>query len=185
MDAHISQPPMPVLFWLHANFLGNWQRNRIWNNPVCRVILSPYSSIYSKVEEYKTEMHVNIKYEWEKIAVASNFISLPIPQQTRSGSANYRLLHRSVHLQKMMSLTLFRLTQTSCEWQIHWTFPFSHIMSLCEKRCVHHILHSSYDTSQAVPCTQEHHIWWCFFFLLRRQILKGGPYNHKRVVVQK
>ena len=156
---------MPVLFWLQANCPGNWQRNRIWNNPIGRVILSPHSSIYSKVEEYKTKMHVNIKYEWEKIAAASNFISLPIPQQTRSGSTNYRLLHRSVHLQKMMSHTLFRLTQTSCEQQIHWTFPFSHIISLSfVKTCVHHILLSSYDTSQDAPCTREHHIWRCFYF---------------------
>ena len=40
-------------------------RNGIWNDPIVLVILSVYSSVYSKVEDYKTKnkMPFDIKYE--------------------------------------------------------------------------------------------------------------------------
>ena len=52
-------------------------RNRIWNEPVCLVILSAYISIYLKVEDYETQnkMCIDTEYKQEKMEAASVLIS--------------------------------------------------------------------------------------------------------------
>ena len=55
----------------------NDPRNGIWNDPIDSVILSAYSSVYSKVEDYKTQnkTHSDIKRKWEEMVAASISVS--------------------------------------------------------------------------------------------------------------
>ena len=63
--------------------------------PAGLVMQSAYSSIYIKVKDYRNKIYVGIEYKWEKTAAAliSTSSCYQVPQQTRTGLANYHLLH--------------------------------------------------------------------------------------------
>ena len=90
MKPYLKEDSLSVSDWpeivYHAKLISGifWSvdrrcdsRNRIWNEPVCLVILSAYISIYLKVEDYETQnkMRVDTEYEREKMAAASILIS--------------------------------------------------------------------------------------------------------------
>ena len=73
-------------------------RNRIWNEPICLVILPTYISIYLKVEEYEIKKkNVCRQRIWTRESDGSlnfTFISLPSPAVDENwGLPIYRLLH--------------------------------------------------------------------------------------------
>ena len=65
----VSWRKIGLCIWLTRNRVPcqtvNRHGNRIWNEPVCLVILSTYISIYSNIEDYKTEtkMRIDTKYK--------------------------------------------------------------------------------------------------------------------------
>ena len=66
-------PSLTDQWYLPDKWQRTWSRNGIWNNHTGLAILLACSSVYSKVEDNKAEnkTHVDIKYEWEKMAAAS------------------------------------------------------------------------------------------------------------------
>jgi len=91
-------------------------RKRIWNKPLCLVILSAYISIYSKVEDYETENKMcirRISMREKGSSFSFNFISLPSPMVDE----NWGLLTYSAAQFIFGKMSL--MIETICKRQIH------------------------------------------------------------------
>ena len=84
-------------------------------------------------------MHTDTEQEWEKMVLASVSTSTyyQVLGHMRIGLANYSLFL------EIMQYMLFRLIQTSCEQQTHWTFLLFHSMALSFLyQCMSHVFRS-------------------------------------------
>ena len=90
MKLYLKEDSVSVSDWPEITYLAKlisgifWSvdrrhdsRNRIWNEPMCLVLLSAYISVYIKVEDYETQnkMCVDTEYKQEKMAAALILIS--------------------------------------------------------------------------------------------------------------
>lgn len=116
-----------VIFW--ALNWGHDPGNGICNDSVGLVILSAYSSSYSKVEDYKIEnkTHLDIEYQMRETNgdyLDFNFIWFPSP-----AAQNWVNWVLSICLWKIMLYTFLWSFWNVCEWQIYQQFPLCYIIA--------------------------------------------------------
>ena len=137
-----------VIFW--AINWGHDRGNGICNDSVGLVILSAYSSSYSKVEDYKIEnkTHLDIEYQMRKKngdCLDFNFIWFPSP-----AAKNWVNWVLSICLWKIMLYMFLWSFWNVCEWQIYQQFPLCYIIAwqhfLCDL-CFHPILLCECDST--------------------------------------
>ena len=110
------------IFW---SIDRTWSKKILWDwfwmNLICLVVLSAYSNIYSKMEGYETKLtwSTNERKWWQ-----------PQLDLTTEFCSRWEFGWLTVELWKMMPRIMFWSIYTCLEWQLHWTFPLSHITDL-------------------------------------------------------
>ena len=143
-------PSLTDQWYLPDKWQRTWPRNRIWNNHTGLVILSACSSIYSKVEDNKTEnkTHVDIKYEWKNPQQQPQFQLHQVLQQTRTGLAHYICCTVCLENYALINVLISSNIFVNGKFTEHFHSPLllHHLNSFSRLTHVHHILLVSYDT---------------------------------------